>query len=265
MEFAQESTAQGRQRLDRPVTSSRRASGHAAARQGHRRARAFAGVLAFVTAAAATSESDAELVAAWSFNDVKPVRSIAADLGVGVLDLYAVGGEADLFSGTTLNALEGWAAGDALGLRGSIAEGGLLVASSIGRTLGTDSVKVTVSFAARRSSTGFTQFQIESWTGTSWDLLETVDVGTDWSASSVSFERSTWWSDLELRLTPLEAIAGTGTFRLDNLRIDVTPVPAPGAIGLAAIAVGGGRRGRRRPGTVPAGTTTRKKGLRRVA
>ena len=246
MEIGQDPTerAQRRQRLG--GAASRVERGVVDVRRRLRRARAFVGAIAFATAAAATSESRAELVAAWSFNDVKPVQSLAADLGVGMLDLYGVGGEADLFSGTMLNALDGWAAGDALGLRGNVAEGGLLVTSSIGRMLDADHAKVTVSFAARRSSTGFTQFRIESWTGAGWDLVDTIDVGTDWASSSISLVRPAWSPDLEFRLTPLEAIAGTGTFRLDNLRIEATPVPAPGAVGIASIALGAGRRGRRR-------------------
>lgn len=206
----------------------------------------FAALLATVAAAAATETSRAEVVAAWHFNDAKASGTIGADLGVGVVDLSGVGGEADLFAGTTFNAFDGWRAGDALGLRGTAGDGGLDVVASTGEMLGSDAALVTVSFATRRSSTGFSVVRIEHWDGGGWSLVDTVEVGTEWGVSTASFAMMSSASDVEFRLMPLEATAGSGTFRLDNLVVEVTSVPAPGAIGLAAAAGGFARSGRRR-------------------
>lgn len=231
-----------------------RSGGRVAARNRRRRRRAnvFAGLLAVVAAAAATTESRAELVAGWHFNGAKPSVSIGADVGTGVVDLTGVGGSADLFAGTDLNAFADWRAGDALGLRGTAGDGGLWIGASFGDMLGADPSQITVSFATRRSSTGFSMVRIETWRDAGWEIVDTVEVGTDWTVSTAMFTTASWAADLELRLTPLGATAGAGTFRLDNLRIDATPVPAPGAVGLAALAGAVGGRGRRRaagPGT----------------
>ncbi len=214
-------------------------------RQQAARARVGAIALGIAAAGGATASARAELAAAWHFNDIKPLGMIEADAGSGWLDLAGVGGEADLFSGTVENALDDWRAGDALGLRGTAEGGSLQCFVPIEPSFGENAYAVAVSFATRRSATGFAELRLDAWNGGAWIAIDTLSVGTDWSVSEASFELSHWATGVEFRLVPLGASAGSGTFRLDNLVVDVTTVPAPGAIALAVTAMGL-RKGRRR-------------------
>ena len=101
-----------------------------------------------------------------------------------------------------------------------------------------------MSFATRRSATGFAQLRLDAWGGGGWTEVATAEVGADWSVSTATFMLSSWATDVELRLVPVGATAGSGTFRLDNVVVDVSTVPAPGALAVmgAAVACAGGRR-----------------------
>jgi hypothetical protein len=224
---------------DRPARREQRS------RRRHLRARFGAITLGAVVAAISAESVHAEIVGAWNFNGVKPVGAIAADVGDGWVDLADVGGEADLFSGTIDNAFADWRAGEALGLRGTAEGGHLMVFTSVDPTFGDVSREVSVSFATRRSATGFAELRLDAWDGGAWTAIDTFAVETEWSVSDATFTLSNWATDVQLRLVPIGATAGSGTFRLDNLVIDVTTVPAPGALALMGVA-GGCVRGRRR-------------------
>jgi hypothetical protein len=221
-----------------------------AARRGVRerrrltRAQGCAIAVAAATAAAATTTARADLAAAWNFNEGKPVGTIEASAGDGWIDLVDVGGTVDLFSGTVENALGDWRAGDALGLRGTAEGGSLMLFVPVEPSLGEGAYEVSVSFASRRSTTGFAELRLDVWNGGTWTAIETFAVDTDWSVSQTTFDLSHWATTVECRLVPLGATAGSGTFRLDNLVVDVASVPAPGplALGLAATGIARGRR-----------------------
>ncbi len=216
-------------------------------RRRRTRARTAAVVLGAATAAVSTSVARADIVAAWSFNGVEPQGIIASDIGDGWIDLAEVGGEADLFSGTLENAPADWMAGEALGLRGTAAGGSLLLFAPVEPSFGGGGYEVSVSFATRRSATGFTDLRLDHWTDGAWTTVDTVTVDADWSISRTTFELSNWATGVQLRLVPMGATAGAGTLRFDNVIVDVAMVPAPGPVAVGLIATGvmrGRRRGR---------------------
>jgi hypothetical protein len=203
-----------------------------------------AAILLGVATIVASDAAQAELVAAWNFNAVEPIGTLDANAGKGWIDLGDIGGTADLFSGTLDNAIDGWDAGDALGLRGTAEGGWLTLFAGIDPSFGEQAREVVVSFATRRSATGFAQLRLDAWGGGGWTEVATAEVGADWSVSTATFMLSNWATDVELRLVPVGATAGSGTFRLDNVVVDVSTVPAPGALAVmgAAVACAGGRR-----------------------
>jgi len=238
---AEDSSSERSEAMARAVRRARRD------RRRRTRAQGCAIAVAAATAAAATTTARADLAAAWNFNDGKPIGMIEATAGQGWIDLADVGGTVDLFSGTAENALDDWRAGDALGLRGTAEGGSLLLFVPVEPSFGAESYEVSVSFASRRSATGFADLRLDMWNGGAWIGVETFAVDTDWAVSQASFELSHWTTAVEFRLVPLGATAGSGTFRLDNVVVDVTSVPAPGPLALALAATGlvqGRRRNR---------------------
>jgi hypothetical protein len=214
-------------------------------RRRHTRARFGAIALGCLVAAISTEAADAEIAAAWNFNGIKPFDAIQANEGDGWIDLAGVGGDVELFDGTLDNAMEGWRAGDALGLRGTAEGGTMTIFVPIEPSIGKGAMDYSVSFATRRSANGFTDLRLDVWQGGVWTAVETFAVGTTWSVSEATFSVSTWTNAVDLRLVPIGAAAGSGTFRLDNLVIDVSTVPAPGVLALLGVA-GGCVLGRRR-------------------
>jgi hypothetical protein len=120
-----------------------------------------------------------------------------------------------------------------------------MVFASIDPSFGDVSREVSVSFATRRSATGFAELRLDAWDGGVWTAIDTFAIETEWSVAAATFTLSNWATDVEVRLVPIGATAGSGTFRLDNMVIDVSTVPAPGALALMGVAAGC-VRGRRR-------------------
>jgi len=193
-----------------------------------------------------------ETIVGWHFNERDPgAVEIKADMGVGDLDMSSFAGEWEPFQGTSLNAMDGWIAGDALGVRGWKWNDSSML-------LGFESHfrdELSLSMAARRSSTGFTTLRIESLVSTGWVELGTETIARDWRVVEVAIPVEFLQEDAPLlRLTVLGATTSQGTMRIDNLRIDGVVVPGPGgACALVPAARMHRRRSRRRCRTTTAG------------
>ena len=193
-----------------------------------------------------------DVIAGWHFNELEAgAPLLKADQGEGRIDLSLLAGEWESFQGTSLNAMEGWIAGDALGVRGWEWNDSSML-------LGFESHsqnEVSLSMAVRRSSTGFTTLRIESLGSTEWIELGQETIALSWQVVAVSIPIEHLQEDAPLlRLTVFGATSSQGTMRMDNLRIDGVVVPGPG--GLCAFVPAARmhrRRTRRRCRTTTAG------------
>ena len=106
----------------------------------------------------------ADLVAAWGFNGLEETAVwLPSDEGKAWLDLGTIHGSSHLYEGTELNAPTGWQAGDALGFQGPAVESGsFLLGIESGLAVPGGADPLSISFAARRSSTGFDRVLVES-------------------------------------------------------------------------------------------------------
>jgi hypothetical protein len=214
-----------------------------------RAARGAAGVVAVTMAAAAASPASAGLVAAWNMNGIAPSvsTSLFASSGKGVIDLGGpdgFAGGAGTLAGTTLGALEGDLAGDALSVSGMAYNGKAMridVATAGLRDL-------VFGFATRRSSTGFASCRIDCWDGLMWvPVTSFAPSSVAWEIVSVDLSSFDMLEDgqASLRVVLDGATSSTGSMRFDNLALSGSTVPAPGALALLAVA-GCATRGRRR-------------------
>jgi MYXO-CTERM domain-containing protein len=221
-------------------------------------------VLTVVAAAGLAGAAQADIVAAWNFNTLSIATAglpgtgtipttIAASTGTGSLSLAGWTGNVDDFGGSTVNAVSGDVAGVSLSLLGggtgtnNPGNGGV-VTWSVDLS---DFENPVVSFATQRTSTGFNsnQFAFSTDGGTTW-----TNVGAAYTPASayalVSFDLSAnntldFAPSALFRLTFTGATSAAGNNRVDNLRVDATFVPTPGAaalLGLGALAAGRRRR-----------------------
>lgn len=189
----------------------------------------------------------AEVVAGWHFNGLTGgvPGSIAADAGAGSVSLTQFTGGLGTLAGTDVNAWPGDPAGLALAVTGSGQNGRWLeiTADTAGRN------HLSLSLAARRSSSGFAQALVEAWDGQSWRSVGTVEPSaTQWQQHIVDLRDFTFPADgsARLRIRVEGATSGSGNVRLDNLRLEAGVVPSPGsAAALGAAAAIGSRRGGR--------------------
>ena len=191
--------------------------------------------------------AQADVVGYWHFNGFDPANGalVAASTGNGTLDCSSFGTGLTSFGGTDVNALEGIVAGDSLGLTGSSHNGAIatLSVSTIGYA------DLTLSFAARRSTTGFGNDRLEGLINGAWVLIDTFNPSTTaWTTHSINLSAL---DPLENSIAALRfvfdgASSGSGTVRFDNLTLSGSAVPAPGAAALLASAGLVGRRRRRR-------------------
>jgi MYXO-CTERM domain-containing protein len=192
------------------------------------------------------SNAQAEVISYWHFNGFNPANGpvVAASTGSGVLDCTSFGTGLTSFGGTDVNALEGVVAGDSLGLtgsshNGSFAEIGLSTAGY---------ADLSLSFAARRSSTGFGNDRLEALIGEVWTLVASFNPSTvAWTTHTFDLSELDVLENgfAKLRFVFDGASSGSGTVRFDNLTVSGSTVPAPGALALLAAA---GALGRRRRG-----------------
>lgn len=167
-----------------------------------------------------------------------------ANEGVGVLSFAGRTGGWSAYQGTLLNGAEGWEAGEALGIRSGMPDGMAILVELEEYSLGT----MTLSLAAKRSSTGFTSLVVEVLQPAGWVELSSQGLGLTWSLIEVPVALDQFDFPVSmLRLSLDGATSSQGTARFDNLRIVGSVIPGAGglwAFGPAATAIA---RRRRRP------------------
>lgn len=221
--------------------------------------------------AMAASQSQAAMVAYWSFNEAFPPAStsmsFAPTLGAGTLNLAVTTPSVETFTGTTLNAIGGNPAGDSLRIGGGVFMG---TPDNNGSTLtlgfslaGLQNPVVT--FASRRSFTSFEDVAVDYSTdgvnftsfagnfagprGDRNDLvgnpftLKTIDLtGLGFQQVPTAF----------VRLTFSGATSGSAAFDIDNVAVNAATVPEPASLALVSLGCGLGvvlKKRRRRAAT----------------
>ena len=191
----------------------------------------------------------ADVVAAWNFNSLTGTvpTSMVADAGQGGLSLSEFTGGLSGLVGTDLNAYNGDIAGQSLTVTGTTQNTKSLVIDV--NTLGKKQLQF--SMAARRSSSGFAGMLVQVWNGEIWKDVGSISANTtQWQLYSMDLSSFTFVDNgsLRLRLQFSGATSSSGNARIDNLRIDDSLVPAPGAIAAIGVAAAAGaRRGARTP------------------
>lgn len=186
-----------------------------------------------------------DILAGWHFNGLAaPVAaSVAAEHGSGSLDLSAFGGSGLSWqAGSDLNAWPGDAAGESLGITGTGANG----KSAIFTVATAGYSGLSLSLAARATSTGHLGTVIEALDGGSWVAVGGFTlVPSTWSVATFDLGALTFLDGGEavLRLRMEGASSSQGSFRIDNVRFEGAVVPASGTMALAGAA---GLLGRRR-------------------
>ena len=177
----------------------------------------------------------ADVVASWHFNGLTAgvPGAVAADAGTGSMSLAQFTGGLGTLAGTDVNALAGDAAGLGLAVTGSGQNGKWIeiTADTTGRT------QLSLSMAARRSSSGFAQSVIEAWDGQGWRTAAVVEPSaTQWQQHVVDLRPLTFLENgsARLRIRLEGATSGSGNVRFDNLRVEGVAVPAPGAAASAS-------------------------------
>lgn len=205
--------------------------------------------VAVVAALGVSVRSEAALVAAWNMNGISPAAAptLSASAGKGLIDFGGPGGfagGASTLAGTTLGALEGDPAGDALSVAGT-AWNGTAMRIEV-PTMGLEDL--VLSFATRRSSTGFANCRIDCWDGLMWIPVHAFNPSSvAWEIVAVDLSGFDAVDDgqASLRIVIDGATGSTGSVRFDNLIVSGSMVPAPGALALAGLAGCLVRRGRR--------------------
>lgn len=214
-------------------------------------ARLGAGGAGLVAAALAlgggASRAEAALLAAWNLNALDPASGslVAASSGMGTLDCTGLGTGLGVMQGTTLGAQPGDLAGNALAIVGNAFN-----QASFRVEVATEGFTgLSLSFATRRSSTGFASNRLEYWGGLGWSTLASFGSNpTAWEVQTYSLESldAMGGGFLTLRVVIDGATGSTGSIRFDNFSVTGTPVPAPaGAVALLGAAGCVARRRRR--------------------
>ena len=189
----------------------------------------------------------ADVVAAWNFNAlVEPVPALlVADNGHGGLSLADFSGGLSSLVGTDVNAVSGVLAGQALTVTGLSQNTKSLVIDV--DTQGVNRLQFSV--AARRSASGFSNMLVQVWNGQLWNDVGVISASTtQWQIHSMDLSSYTFADNgsLRLRVQFSGATSSSGNARIDNLRVDGSLVPTPGAIvAVGAAAIAGARRGSR--------------------
>lgn len=197
-------------------------------------------VLAMVVAVMAVvlgARAQAAVVASWNLNGIDPLQNtvVGASTGVGTLDFGGLGATASVLQGTTLGALKGEVAGDALAAIGTLANG-----TSMRLDFATAGYQnLVVSFATRRSATGASSNRLECWTGLAWEtVFSFASNATTWELLSVNLAPMPAFDGgyASMRFVIDGATSSSGSLRFDNISVSGTPAPAPGALALLGLA-----------------------------
>lgn len=180
-----------------------------------------------------TTSAWSQTIAYWNFNDgpsdnnVNWPSTVPADLGSANLSHNFA--NVVSFGGTGINGVESELAG------GSFCPQGGEANSNNGKWLQLEvpalaSGSITLSYASRRTSTGFTTHQIDySTDGSTWTTLETIDIsgwGNSWVAGQVVevvFDGLPGMhnnADFSIRIVVDGASSTMGNTRFDNLRLE---------------------------------------------
>jgi hypothetical protein len=209
---------------------------------------------ALVVACAAASAAQADLIAYWNFNtNVTATNNgdtYAASTGAGLIQLAVpstdqVGGNRgnNSFAGSSINAISPDINGQSLVVQGSandsttpdLANNGSTLTISFSMASFED---VFLTFAAQRTSTGFNSNQV-AW---STDGTNYTDLGAAYNpATSYSLQTFDFSGLLDnaatafIRITLNGSTANAGNNRFDNIQLNATLVPAPGALALLGL------------------------------
>ncbi len=190
----------------------------------------------------------AEVVAYWDFNDnLGDLYNWGASYGTGTLTLDPAWTNVGTGNGTDLNAMAGHAPGLALSLK-SNSNNGREIDFSVS-TVGYEGIQF--SFDTERNNPGFNGNQIwYSLDGVNYDLFGPYNAPTSYATMNFDLSSITELNDaLEvfIRIRFNGASNNGGINLIDNAMISATLIPAPGALGLMAMAaVLAGRTRRRR-------------------
>jgi MYXO-CTERM domain-containing protein len=210
--------------------------------------RAVAALAVVALAGAAAPQAGADVIGAWNLNGPEiGAGPMAASTGSGMLDATAFGDSLTVMQGTLVGAQPGETAGNGLAVVGT-AGNGLAMRFDFVDLSAFSGDGLTLQFATRRSSTGFSMNRIEYWKGLSWvALAEFTPSTTAWELKTfdLAAAASAVSGPLALRIVVDGATGSTGSIRFDNFALMGTPVPAPaGAVALLALAGVVGRRRR---------------------
>ena len=215
--------------------------------RGRFRRTSIVGAAAMVLVAGGSVQ--AGLLAGWNFNAADTsTGSLLADFGSGRLEFASIADRHDLFEGTSMNAWDDLAPGDALGFRGPGAESGsMFLHWDPTPEIGGGPRNLQCSFAMRRSGTGSDQVDVDAWSGSDWIPIASIAAATDWSTAVFGLDGvASTSAEVRLRFTFTGASSPQGTLRFDNLRIDAATVPAPGMLATMGLLLPRLRHRRRR-------------------
>lgn len=219
--------------------------------------------LSALAVASFASAAQADIVAYWNFNNLTPSATgvapsnanqttYAPTTGAGSINLSGWTSRAGTtspfgitnFAGSTLNAIAPDAAGQALAL-----EGGTTTLANNNATLDvlvslTNLQNPILTFASRNTSTGFNNNQV-SWStdGINYTNFATYALTTTFALQTFDFSNVNALdnaSTVYLRITFLGATTSGGNNRIDNVQVNASIIPTPGAaalLGLGSLAM----------------------------
>ena len=202
-------------------------------------------VIAALTGGGVAGSAAADLLAGWNFNglDAPVGASISAQHGSGSLDLSDFTTGLAWQPGSSLNAWGSGPAGEGLGFTGTSLNG----KSAVFTTSSAGYEGLSLSMAVRATATGHMLSVIEAWNGADWQSVGSFSlVGSVWTTASFDLSGLGFLNDgvASLRLRLDGATSAQGNFRVDNVRIEATAIPAPAALALLGCAGLCGRRRR---------------------
>ena len=202
----------------------------------------FVSGLTLLTLVVCHSSTYGEIIAGWNFNDLAPEDHVHSSyVGDGVLTLDDRSAAWSALQGTSLNAWDEWPSGSSLGIRGSASNGATLTIQHPIQTV----FSSELTFAMRRSVTGFQEVHLDYLTEAGWIKLGSALLESEWSIARFRIPGAIGTLDyVSLRMTIEGATSSQGTARFDNMLLHTIDIPTPGALG---VLFWGLRYTRRRP------------------